>query len=833
MKRNLIFLSAILTLCILVPSNVGAWKGDTHELISETAIYNSQLNCSDLLVQLNLEKGIQDERLKLSFFSTKNVMELIKHGSVKEDAMTRSFNHFHDPTEAWPTAQLDDDIFDLVPFVDENFSLILWAQNGNEQSDYSQGDNSWRAVRDFYYGALVAESEGARKEAFAKMFKGLGHQIHFIQDSSVPDHVRNHSHPGKSIESWAADDKNRDILNTFFQSSNQQPLVNLNIPIDQGNLVPITQLVDNNSYLDENHIPSDSYTQGLAEYTNSNFFCNARIFSSEEDGYEDNEDYQYPYPRESSTDVDLVMKGKKELMKVPCSLGEGRHYISKIRDGEKVDYFLAITSLARDLWKKKDELPDDDLKELRKVFVLDDRCYEDYARKLIPRAVIYSTALLDYFFRGDIEISVPVDGIFAFADDREKGFEKVTIHARNNMDGNEEMKDGELTLVVRYRVCDGDPHEGAIPPKPGEDQYFIVKKYDGSGHSIPRDKQLKLEFDLSDSPIPIEAADVNISLVFRGTIGEERNVAVGLGFLDISEPTPIDFVNSTYWIGMNYASYDVSDPGSSSFQAVFNMADLNGNGKIDCNLGEPNIYPVDLLPKYVSFNGTAASKNNYYHRFESGMKIAPYKHFRVYVLAEKNKQMKYSLALDTQSTNSTTQCEVIYDSRVQHADSRINCLVYNPATKGYDHDYKKMTQFHGAYRYLWRDYGLTHYPWPTYKFRNGVDSTIAGGSDLWQLPVLKLSGSISGPILTLIVTKSDGSQWITSGNIYAKVGSPETYGVDRYHGRVEVGEKSVSFKLNLADPNYIGGYPKDFYIRYEADGGGYFWVGPLWIEESQ
>ena len=37
----------------------------------------------------------------------------------------------------------------------------------------------------------------------------------------------------------------------------------------------------------------------------------------------------------------------------------------------------------------------------------DEEAHKDYAKKLIPRAVGYSAGLLDYFFRGEIEISLP------------------------------------------------------------------------------------------------------------------------------------------------------------------------------------------------------------------------------------------------------------------------------------------------------------------------------------------------------------------------------------------------------------------------------------------
>jgi len=42
--------------------------------------------------------------------------------------------------------------------------------------------------------------------------------------------------------------------------------------------------------------------------------------------------------------------------------------------------------------------------------------YDAMADLLLPRAVAYSTGLINFFFRGQIEISLPQEGVFAVAD---------------------------------------------------------------------------------------------------------------------------------------------------------------------------------------------------------------------------------------------------------------------------------------------------------------------------------------------------------------------------------------------------------------------------------
>lgn len=830
MRKNFILISSVLILCFIITFKVWAWKGDTHKLLSESSIYNLRLGYDDLLLRLNLEKGLLHECLTLNN-DTRNILEWVQEGADREDewgyiwpqgVMLRFNNHFHNPLKIWENAQLSDNLL-----VWNNLSLILWAQFGLAQSFYHEGDNSWSMIRALYYSALVDKSEKSRAESIARTFKGLGHQIHLIQDSAVPDHVRNHTHMN-SIEDWAIDNKN-DVIK-MIQYSFLPPDVDLNTPAAEMGLLPIANLVDTNIYNGEN--PSSTYSQGLAEYSNANFFCWDTIFSREGDGWPAWPWHRFPYPRKSSTDLDLCLNGEKEPIEVSY---EGvytvkKHYVSKKQDGEMIDHFLIFSYLEREISGIEHLLTGKEKEILGFEFAIDDNCYKEYTGKLAPRAVSYSAALLNYFFRGEMEITIPDKGVWAFTKDASQGFDKIALKVRNKTP-DEDMKDGKLTLVVRFRTSSSDPNQGEYPPKPDENQYFIVQDYPVEVSYIPRDIPLKLEFDLSANPIPVNASDINISLVFKGTIGQEKDIAVGLGFKDISEPTPIDFINSTDKVVLNNTTYDVSDP------EAFAIADLNSNKKIECNLGEPNIYPVNLLPRYLSFNGTAASDHNYFYRFESGEVIPPGEHLRVFVLAEKDNKVKYSLALDTQRTNILTQCEVLYDSTVFEGDARKNYLQYDSTANNYGHVCTPMTEYEEEYRYLWRNYELTYYPFPTY-YIDGAGTTTQGGST-WPLPVLKLTASISsGTILILTATKADDTPWKTSGNIYFKVGSPEPFGVDRYQDWIEVkpdvpAVTFVTFKHNLADPKYVGSYPKKFYVRFESDKGGYAWVGPIKVGEIQ
>ena len=74
-------------------------------------------------------------------------------------------------------------------------SALQWAWDGTSQDREEEGDQSWLRIRDVYLEALTALTETERKAGFEEMFKGLGHQMHLVQDIAVPAHARNDSHP--------------------------------------------------------------------------------------------------------------------------------------------------------------------------------------------------------------------------------------------------------------------------------------------------------------------------------------------------------------------------------------------------------------------------------------------------------------------------------------------------------------------------------------------------------------------------------------------------------------------------------------------------------------
>jgi hypothetical protein len=611
---------AILILIFLVISSLSglienalSWNEErTHRFLSEYAADNSALSVDkgNYLRYLGFNRGL-DEPLKLNG-TEHDIRKWLQEGAELEDASsfgfpiwpastTRSFNHFHNPLKDWSQAGLND--------LWTGESSLLWAQDRTKQQNIVEGDQTWQQARYSFYSALISETDLLRQENFARMFRGLGHQMHLLQDTAVPDHVRNDAHPEDAIfgrnrlngnayfETWAKERfRNVNDLKSFAPNLSF-PVVSFNI--SYSGLAPTTQLFDTDQYNGTN--PSVSLSQGLAEYTNANFFSEDTIFAAER--YSADHRHYFPYPKRASTDLQNYLAGSKHGETVVAEDGDTDTgiWISKITDGENVLHFVRTGKLTKWYYNI---LGEGGL--FYETFYRDEKCHEDYAQKLIPRAVGYSAGLLDYFFRGNIEITLPASGVYAQTDNPATGFSQITLLAKNTTPKNEQMNDGTIELVVGYRRAIDDPFLNYPEDYPfqAEDEisYIVVSEKNGI-RSIQGDGSVELTFDLSQKPIPLWAINVFIRLIYHGRLGNEDG-AVVVGFKDISEPTSFDLFNDMDKICLNGSLYVAGSP------EAIDQVDTNNNG-----IPEWDIYLHDLSDIYFRTspkdNPQYASNTNY------------------------------------------------------------------------------------------------------------------------------------------------------------------------------------------------------------------------------
>jgi hypothetical protein len=213
MKRILIIVIFVLSVLSLYTDNVYSWEEKiTHRDISEIAAKNSILESSkgDYLKNLGYNGGLTEKFIWNN--KSQSILLWLSDGSELEDAGTkletvqnksRSNNHFHNPMKPWESAGLDDIIkipmltppYSIVDYPVYGDSALKWAQDPAKQaafrSSQSEWDWSWQTVRQYYYLALIADSEYLKQEYFARTFRGVGHQMHLLQDMAVPTLSKN------------------------------------------------------------------------------------------------------------------------------------------------------------------------------------------------------------------------------------------------------------------------------------------------------------------------------------------------------------------------------------------------------------------------------------------------------------------------------------------------------------------------------------------------------------------------------------------------------------------------------------------------------------------
>jgi len=154
---------------------------------------------------------------------------------------------------------------------------------------------------------------------------------------------------------------------------------------------------------------------------------------------------------------------------------------------------------------------------LSKIPVLDDNVYGEFAKFLFPRAIGYSSGLLKYFFRGQLQVTaVPIF------------YKNSIVYLRvriKNMTPNEAMKDGEFTITYSYRPTGGKAD--------GSDDIWGQAPVVSSGTlEYGGDDQHPVEDTVIDfwlpNPIPKENYDsAKFTLAFKGTLGNEVGAVIG------------------------------------------------------------------------------------------------------------------------------------------------------------------------------------------------------------------------------------------------------------------------------------------------------------------
>ncbi|WP_084813710.1 PD40 domain-containing protein [Desulfogranum japonicum] len=534
MSRKLIY---ILMLFIILQNASFAFDNKySHKIITEESVFNSRLDEGVLKSQLGIDDGIKKSLYNRGKEQT--IAKWLQQGSQEEDEPScRASNHFHNPLISWDRSGLTDpkwivDVWcELTSPFRTKHSNISWATgfsdnlgnlmpsnvNGVAASTEQNGRN-WFVARKLFYSALTAENAQQREELLAETFRTLGYVLHLLQDMAVPAHTRNDFSQGHTQFIGCPDGDifcGKEWIGNPFEGYVRDNLEQEVLPLLAGNISTrftgekaLTNFWDTTYLGNANDIPQTHSDIGLAEYTNGNFVSYATIFQPET-----NTVHYFPFPnRDSISDEDYPDDQLDErLHKIYARDGklDKGVYIAKNKHGEVIDKFIKPRYILYGAEEVRWDLK----------FTLDDQCYLEYAKKLIPRAVGYSATLLDYFFRGKIDIQEPK---LTFGENA--SITGINCSIKNMSppieEGQkvEEFLSGAIELVYSYMAPD------PANPSSVKRYYKNIKDiHTISGAADPINfEYIDISADLKDNPIPAGAYDISFTVVFKGTLGSEQ-----------------------------------------------------------------------------------------------------------------------------------------------------------------------------------------------------------------------------------------------------------------------------------------------------------------------
>ena len=471
------------TLLLLLSEAAAFDNLDTHRRITRLSARASDLD-NVLKGELLMLDGV-GTLLQPAVEQRRTIGSLLEGGSqFEDDPPCRARNHFHNPLRPFSSSG----ITDLPPFIqgacsvtefDQTFSSILWGTRFTSPQEQGPGAGNpfdWDAARGAYLDALILPTSPEREGALARTFETLGHVMHLVQDLAVPAHVRDdfQSHlqylnPFAGFGRWTENGferfvrRNPQLVDAAAAKAGEFPI--------SFSRQRVTRFWDTDLYTGA--VPSKETDQGLAEYTNANFASQYTILT---ESFSQNDPKFFPYPRESETNLQAVVP---QALSVRAFVAEDNKvdvglYITKEGNGQKIDNFARLGYL----WS---DIPPD---QLRLSLQLDDIVNADYATLLLPRAIAYSQGLVDYFFRGKLDVDlmpadpndpsvVRVSGANASTDVLRGG--TLTLYADDPTDPTGKRDpaaalDQDLTVTAES----GAPVESARFRVPGDTERFMV-----------------------------------------------------------------------------------------------------------------------------------------------------------------------------------------------------------------------------------------------------------------------------------------------------------------------------------------------------------------------
>jgi hypothetical protein len=566
----------LVTFASLIPSLAYAYDLDTHAKLSAAAAAESSVANALTSLQLMIYSKMDVQSISRSVINNGTAFGWIMEGAVREDGESpcddRVRQHFYNPLNNMGYS------FGALTGIPSP----LWGLE--DTTTASIQEFSYRDARGYFWSALQSQTDADHQRNLALMFRSLGQVIHLIQDAAQPQHTRNDSHAGLTCPYTFG------LLGpaSLYEEYVEGKAITGNLSYGG---YPIVDLPRPRDFWDTED------GRGIAEFSNRNFVSAGTNFTGWPNDVQPASGFPSPNAagaRLFKEDVQTLIPGTS-LTGVMTFVGTpwSDSYTGTGGYNTRTSTYSLFTD---DLGRRGSKIE----------YSLNSFNYENAQQILIPRAVGYSAGLLNYFFRGTLEIAAPDRYAYLVApySNGHGTFTKLMLKLRNTTFG-AETGSGTVQAIVRYRT--------ASASSPLVYPYYAILRAPSyaispsQSVSVTRDFQ-PLTFDFSVSPIPVDVADVSVMVVYRGPLTSPQNTesdAIVFGGKDVYEPQLINFGNSTDYDCYQDALYYVVDRPSA-------QRDLNQDGRQDLFGPTQEIGAYVRLQPYGSSGGALTAQTANY-----------------------------------------------------------------------------------------------------------------------------------------------------------------------------------------------------------------------------
>lgn len=369
---------------------VFAYAIDTHVSITEEASARSNLN-KGILRDLGL--GSLEAKI-----DGRKVISWLMLGADYEDntipvdpdwpsTWARYRNHFYNPING-QGYDYSNPFVHLTGLPSPDWGL-------EDKGDIEGQQHSLKDAYEFLLEGLTLPTKAERDGKLSRLFQTLGHTVHLVQDAAQPQHTRNDSHAlGSLYEDYVAAQTKKGQLNFGDY--------------------PVVELPTARSYFHTEEPSANNVLvgKGMAEYSNRGFITTGTNFEGEPGSIASNASFPTPNGSGVSTTTLSIRNEEFAPYIAPGLDGDITFIGTNVPDtyAPSRSYFNSRTStysiFQPDLEAYLGGSPGDPFPPAvqKAQFTFNTINAREQQKLLIPRAVSYSAGLINWFFRGKIDM---------------------------------------------------------------------------------------------------------------------------------------------------------------------------------------------------------------------------------------------------------------------------------------------------------------------------------------------------------------------------------------------------------------------------------------------